>query len=350
MKTSNAAKVVSIKTNTIFEELETFLEDFESVKTIKKYRHDINSFFIFIYNGKEVGQITKKDIECYELDEEGHAQPVSNKQIIQYKNHLRTINSDGTVMSKIYAIKSFYKYLKKNRYKVDLLAFEVKELKGEPNSYDILSKDEVMTMAELAKYERNGDELSALILMAAVTSIRLGALLALKWTDIHKDAESDLHIVNAIDKGKKRSIRPIEQWLYDDLIKIKLKYNNELFFPHLKVDKVEKTVKRLAVKMGLAEHRRIVPHSLRKTALDYEMKTRANIHKALQQSGHKKAQTLLDHYVDKKVDFQQLAGIMMMKKVDESALEEMSKEDLLAMLKQTNEGVYNQLAVKAAYK
>jgi integrase len=339
------ASIIRKKPQTVYEAIMIFLNE-KSEKTKIEYQRDIEEFFLYMY-GKPMNQITKKDLECFELDDEGKPQPLSNMHVIQYKEHLQQKNSNSTVMRKIYAVKALFRFLQGNRYKVEAEAFKVKTLKKKTQSYDILTPEQVQTMAELAKNERHGDEMSAWINLAAVTSIRLNATLTLTWNDVRYDEESDLYIVTAHEKRDEIAQRPIEKWLYDDLQAIRKKYGSEKLFPHLKVDKVEKTIKRLATKMGIPEYKRIVPHSLRKTAIDYEMKTSGSVLKAKQQSGHKSVQVLIDHYTDKKTDYSDLAGIRMMKKVDESVFENLSKEELLKLLKETNKGVYGQLAVKA---
>jgi integrase len=201
-------------------------------------------------------------------------------------------------------------------------------------------------MAELALEEKfHGAEKEAFILLAAVTSIRAEALVSAEWSNIKYNKKNDLYVVKVIDKGDEYVTAPFDKVLYAKLVSLKKENENRLF-PNLTVDSINDAVKRLAAKMGIPVDERITTHSLRKTAPVFELEDSGSLERAQKQTRHKSVQVLADHYTDKTKDFGTLAGIRMFQEVDESVFENVSKEDILAMLKQVNLAAYNQLALK----
>jgi len=338
---NNTNNVTVLNKNTVYNHIMLFLSEL-SEKTQKEYLRSYEEFFRFMHD-KEINDITKFDVE--NAKENGSFVKMLNNHIISYKNHLLNKNVANTVRAKIAALSSLYSFFEGNGYSVNHLIFKVKFKKIKPKKYDGLSVEHAKILSEMALLERyDAKELNGVILLAMQTSIRISALLSLKWSDIQSDPKSNLLTVKLIDKGDEVVIRGFKKELHEKMIGFKS--DDILVFPNLKVDKVNKSVKRIALKMGFPEDARIVTHSFRHVAIDFELRDTGNIQAALKQSGHKKAQTLIDHYADMSVELSQLAGIRMMEEVDESVFDLVDKGELLVMLKETNINAYNQLAIK----
>lgn len=316
-------------------------------KSRTEYLRDANEFFYFMH-GRRIDEISKTEIET--INENGKRTRLLNKHVEKYKQYLKEKNSDSSIRRKIYGIRSLYKFLRINGYDVDHLIFETSTLKKKTKGYGFYSPDEVKRLATEALEERDGEELSALILLAAITSLRLNALLGLYWSNIIKHEQSGLYLVNTIDKGDQEAIRPFEQDLFDKLLSVRNRTGSDKLFPNLKPDKVEKSIIRLNERIGFCTTRNLRFHSLRKVAINFEMKTTGNLRRAKDQGGHKSAQVLLENYTESEDDYSSRAGILMMKTIDEKVFESVGKEELLNMIKEINYGVYQQLAYKVQQK
>lgn len=328
------ANVQRIGVDNVYTDIQAFFDEYESEKTKKEYLRDIQEFFRYIH-GKELNDLILNDITNV-----SNGQPMAKKHVISYRKHLMNKNSEGTVNRKITSIRSLYKFLQGEGYPLNYLIFALRALKYNPDSYGVLTKEQVESMAELALSETYGEQLHALIYLSAVTSIRITALLSLTWGNIKKDSGSRFYTVNTVDKRKKAVIKPFEEELYLKMVAIK---KSEKLFEDLKVDYVNAAIGKLAKALEINE--RIVTHSLRKTAPAHEMRTTGDVRRGMEQSNHKSVQTFIDSYTDKKVNFAELAGIKMFRKIDESVFENVSKEDILMKLKEMNKDVYDQLAL-----
>jgi integrase len=335
---SQSATVQKLNVKSVNNDINTFLMEYDSNDTKKEYLRDIKEFFQFIH-GKELNELTKDDISHVQGDK------MLKNHIIPYVNHLLQKNAPDTVNRKLSTLKALYREFKGYGYDVDNSIFSVKIPKSTSTGYDVLRSDEIQVMAELAKEERyQGDQLHCFILLSAVTSIRVDALLSVELKDINFDSEQEYYTVKTIDKRQTLVEKPFEKDLYEKLMKIERNGSTKLF-PDLKVDKINKTIKRLALKMGLSDKLRIVTHSLRKTAATWEANDSGSIVKIMDQLGTKSAVSAM-RYAKTKTKYENLAGIKMFKKVDESVFGLMEKDELLALLKETNINAYNQLALK----
>lgn len=340
------ATVTRISVSNVYNTFKIFIQRYKSEKTRTEYTRDINEFFQFMH-GKTVDQLSKHEVEhINENDEQGKPVKLLNMHVEEFKSHLKNKNSDSSVIRKIYAIRALYKFLEINGYDVNHIIFDSSTLKKKTRGYGFYSIDEVKQVTEEALLERNGDELSACYLLAAVTSLRLNALLNLEWSNISKDLKSGLYLIDTVDKGEQDVIAPFDQDLYDKLIEIREKNSSSKLFPNLKVDKVEKSLHRINDRLGFSKTRKLTPHSLRKVAINYGVNVQKDIKAAQEQGGHKSVQVMLDNYSETDTDYTKRAGIQMMKKVDEDIFDLVDKKELLEMLKEMDVGAYQQLALK----
>jgi Site-specific recombinase XerD len=331
----------------VFKDIQSFLDEYPNKKTKIEYRRDIEQFFRFLHN------INLQEITTYHIYNGPNHEPLQRKHVILYRNHLLTapgergkINSAGTINRKIGTIKNLYKYLEKEyNYKINHSIFNIDALVYEPKKFDIIKKEDVTKLADLALNLKYGHQLNVFIYLATVTSIRVSALLKINKNDIVKDYYTDFYLVKTVDKRNQLRQCPIEKWLYEMIENLIKEHGKDQIFPDLTVDYVNKSIKKLKKEAKLPDHLRIVTHSLRKVAPSYEMKTVGNVRNGMVQTGHRSVQTFLDTYVEKEVDYNQLAGIRMFRTIDESVFEIVDKTDILQLLKTINPVAYEQLAL-----
>ncbi|ALS22287.1 tyrosine-type recombinase/integrase [Paenibacillus naphthalenovorans] len=339
------ATVQSLNIDSVYDAFITWINKYKENSRME-YIRNVNEFFMFMH-GKTIENITKQEIETV-TDVTGKRVKLLNMHVEKYKQYLKQKkNTDSSIIRKIYAIRSLYKYLRINGYDVDHLIFDSSALKNKPKSYGFYTPDEVKMVAKEALNELHyGEELYICYLLAAQTSIRLNALLSLKWSNISKDEKSGLYIIETIDKNDEEVIAPFEQELHHRLIEIKNRYNSDKLFPNLKPDKVEKSLHRINNRLGFSKTRRLTFHSLRKVAINYGVNVMKDIKGAQEQGRHKSVQVMIDRYTQTETDFSTRAGIQMMKEANEEVFDLVNKKELLEMLKEMNIGVYNQLALK----
>ncbi|GFN32567.1 tyrosine-type recombinase/integrase [Paenibacillus xylaniclasticus] len=333
---TNLAKVRDIGINNVESDIMTILDTYESKRTKVEYLKSIEEFFMY-FHGKALNQLTKADIETVNNEK------LNLKHAEKYQNYLKGRCKPSTVNKKMYAIKAIYERLQGYGYDINSMAFKVTPLKVKHNKYGILDVEQMKQMAELALGEKYYPEKKrAFILLAAVTSIRVNALLSITKADIRFSRKPGLYIVRTIDKDGELVEAPFEKELYDILMQFVVD-KDERIFEGLTADSVLDCVKRLAQKMGIPDSEHITTHSLRKTAPVFELNESGSLDRAQKQTRHKSLQVLKDHYTDNTPNYANLAGIRMMKKLDESVLELVSKEEALKMLKELNISAYNQL-------
>jgi len=333
-----AATVQRIGVDNVYSDIQAFLNEYESEKTKKEYIRDIREFFMYTH-GKAIEHLTIDNIIYVENNDTKIK--LSKKHVIEYRNHLMNKNSDGTVNRKMISLKALYRFLQGEGYKVNYLIFALKALKYNPDSYEVLTRDQVINIAEKALEEEYGDQLHALIYLSTVTSFRIDAVLSIKPDDIRKEECGRFYTATVIDKRKQKRKMPLEQFLYDKLMSCK---KDDVLFPNWNIDRVNKTIKKIAKSLGYSG--RIVTHSLRKAAPAFEDKTTGDINQGMKQTGHKSVQTYVSTYVGKDVDYSALAGIRMFQEVKEEVLEQVDKNELLHLLKDINPAAYEQLVLK----
>lgn len=336
------AQVQGLNVDSVYNDIVVFLNKYKKEKTKVAYLKYIEDYFMFIC-GKKLNELTRENVE-YVMTSNGKER-LLNKHIERYKQFLQKKNTDNSVISKLYSVRSLFKFLQINGYDVDHMIFDIKSLEKSVNSYDTLSVEQTLAIAEAAKTHRLGDELHPFILLSAQTSIRVTALLSLKWNEIYYDKDEDVYVTDdIIDKrGQKREC-PFDKSIYEKLVQVKKDKNK--VFTMLTVDNVNRAIKKLATQVGVPSHLRIVTHSLRKVAPTFEMNETGSIEKAQQQTGIKTAQVLLESYTKNKYKLRERAGMRMMKQVNEEVLELVSKEEILDLLREFNPAAYRGLVMK----
>ncbi|GAV11304.1 site-specific integrase [Paenibacillus sp. NAIST15-1] len=320
--------------NNVYSDIMAFLNQYESKNTRKEYRRDIQEFFHFIC-GKELESLLPEDV----ISRKGTR--LSKKCVIEYRNYLNSKgNSKGTRNRKMSATRNLYKFLQSEGYDIDHMIFALKPLKYIPDSYESLTKEEVMTLADYLKKQRYGDELYAFVYLAVITSFRVDAILNIdKKKDIRKDKNSEFYLVTAVDKRNQKRSMPIELWLFELLDNLN---GDTRLFENLTVDIIHDAITKAA--KALEFEGRVVTHSLRKVAPTFGQENGNSVKSDMEQTGHASVQTFMSTYVKEKINYEDLAGIQMFRTIDETVFDDLSKEQVLSLLKSLNQNVYNQLA------
>jgi integrase len=331
MENQATAPVQRLNTRSVHNDIETFLRDkaINSENTAKAYAADIRDFFLYM-RGKEFGQLTTDDLRFEHGD------------ILDYRLHL--IEQEYGVSSvnrKMSAIKQVMDHLSRyERYSfLRVETFTVDKLKGEGESYGDFTFDEVLTMVELVKKQDKGMEKSILIDFAARTSFRLDSILEITWKAF--EVKEDKVLVTVIGKGKKRDVKPIPLSLYDNLLSL-VRHGSDKVFTLTKKT-AQKAIRTLVKEMGLDQNRNLVFHSLKKVGPNWIMDTTGDIKKAAIQGAHKSIDTTYKHYINKNVNFDDMAGLNMGKEIDLSVLEGLTAEQLMLIIRQSNHSTKHDL-------
>ncbi|RXZ78180.1 hypothetical protein EBB07_29435 [Paenibacillaceae bacterium] len=322
---SNQAAVQRLNnTNDLAIFLKTYPEN-----TRKEYQRDIKEFTDYI-GLHDITTLKNGEIE------------ILDKDVRMYKNYLLEKFKPNTVRRNISTLRSFFKYLKTNKYNVNYEIFTTERIKANPNSYGLITLEQMKQMAILAKEElHHADELEICILVLAQTSRRISSVLNIDYNDIY--TSEDEYLIKMMDKGEEIYQVPIDSILFNKILSIKK--SNGKVFRNLNPAKVRRAIQKFAKLMNLPKNIRYTTHSFRQTAIHYELKTSGNIVAAMEQTGHRSAQTFIDHYTHMTVDHNSRAGIRMMRDVSEKNIEQLSKEELIKLLKEKAPSAYQEILI-----
>lgn len=320
--------------------IHTFLEykGERSDNTKKSYEADIKLFFQIMRN-KELNELSIDDLHF------------TKELVINYRKHLQRIKdkkggrkySNRSINRKIKSLSSLFGFLLENGYEVNKFAFNLDDLpENETEEIGYLTLNEVESMVQIVKDHPNGLEKSIFWELAWKTSLRLEALLSLCWKDFKKVDNDDIWLVKAIDKGNKKREMPITDDFYQRILQIKGdKKKDDKVFSFGKTT-VHKTMELLKEQLQIDEDRNVSFHSLRKFLIDWLIE-QGDLKGAALHAGHASIETAWKHYSNKHRNYRSMAGILIEQKRDVSILENLSKEELIAVIKDSNQFVQSQI-------
>lgn len=318
-------------------------KEINSENTSSDYENDIRQFFWMVKH-RHIEMLTEHDLIITNED-------VENYQVMLATNKNKDINKGNpyapkSIARKISSVKALYGKLEASNYPVKEAWFNVEKIKGESESYGVLTWEQVQEMMKLAEEEIKGDIKSALLETAVITCFRQTSLLNLTWNNIEKIdgvwvlcAEDD-----AIGKGKKASKKPINDDLYEKLMKIKEKYGERKIFP-LQKRTVTVMMQRYRKALGLDDD--IVFHSLKKCGINeaYEL-TGGDIMAVAEQGDHNSFGTTLKYYMQKKKKFSDMVGLKIGQEIDLTKLQNLSKEELIDIISKASRSTQLELISK----
>lgn len=332
--------VVNLPVHNVYNTIQTFLDykGERSNNTKIAYESDIILFFQIMRN-KSLNQLTYEDLLF------------TKEQIITYRKQLQRIKtskgerkySNSTINRKINSLRSLFEFLSECEYKVNKGALSLDDLpENDSEEIGYLTLNEVETMVEVAKSHPNGIEKSIFLELAWKTSLRMDALLSLRWKNFKKVDNDDIWLVVAIDKGNKKREMPITNDFYQRILQLKgNKKKDDKVFSFGKTT-VHNTMELLKEQLQIDEDRNVSFHSIRKFLIDWLIE-QGDLKGAAQHAGHSSIETSWKHYANKHRNYRSMAGILIENKVDCSVLETLSKEELLTIIMKSNQFVQNQL-------
>lgn len=317
-------KVIQLNT---FEEtnvwgcIKTFLDRIEqdSVNTRKTYERAIRNFFLKMRN-KNIEDLSEKDLVF------------TKRQIQTYQVELRNEFKSTTVNNRISILKKLY--LKLNEYEFDVNPswFDLDRYdEHDKESYDTLSHEEVVEVIDLVSKTRKGFEKSLLLRVAYSTAFRKTAIQNLEWSDvINKEGQ---WFLKALDKGNKWDYKKISDELYSELIKLKDTNDKKIF------SLTNKTINRMfnyiRDNMDFGE-RNIVFHSFKKASInEVALLTNYDLKAMQQQGNHASIVTTLNDYMKDK-SLEDLIVVDINYEVPINKLDDLSKEELLNIIKSSD--------------
>ncbi|MBT2759869.1 site-specific integrase [Paenibacillus sp. ISL-20] len=325
--------VVGLHTGSVYEDIRTFIDKFQSIHTQMAYERHIRSFFTWFASGKTLEVLDREDLY------------IRNADIIKYQLFLRKHSADysnTTINTIMAAIHSLYEFLEINEYEVNSKYAKVDVLPDDSEGAGSLYYHEAEMMADLVRKQRKGQEKSALIRLAYTTSLRKSSLLDLEWTDITKNPEDAYFLVTTIGKGGKKHTVPISSDLFKELLQIKeqdyyQKYKDNKIF-HLSTTTIQSMMDSLKKEMGIPTERNIVFHSFRNVAASY-----GTLEEVKDHLNHSDINTTNKYYRHKMKDYSQSISLRMEDRIDEEVFQKLSREELIEVIMNQSVGVLIQM-------
>ncbi|MGG2091305.1 site-specific integrase [Bacillus sp. S13(2024)] len=327
--------VVKLNSNEIYEQIEKFLKKkaYRSENTKRSYEKSIKKFFEVIKK-KEVHFLQRADVQ------------ITLDDIENFIIHMYDLNElkNKTINNYVTAVKELLRYLHSKKLVDDISFIDAKQIDRLPevkNKYGVLSVDEVLQMAELAKEEREKGEIKRLLILFSLdTCIRQQASLNLKWTDFEE--REDGILVRAVDKGNKDFRPKIANWFYQELLSLKKNDNGYVF--DLTVDNIKGMMKRVREKMNFPKERNIVFHSIRKAGVHFQYRVTGDILQAKKAANHSNINVTMD-YVEEE-DYGVIGAVSTSGGIDINIIKEISHEDLLKVIDSCKKDLQLILALK----
>lgn len=250
----------------------------------------------------------------------------------------------ASINRKITAIKEFAKHLKAHNIPVSMEFFEsIKPLKGESDSYEVISVPEGIKIAEWVRdNEKNKATMKYYyILLAIDSSVRADALS--KLTPKNFVELEDTVLIKGVDKGKKNFSKRISKELYQEM-KDNLKEWTALHQPIFSISPKNRTDMMNRALKGLGwENRNIRFHSLKKAGVNHAFETTGDIRVAMKVASHSSVSTTQTYLAEDGEDFLGAISNGNLKKIKALDYMDFSKEELIAAVQSMSENFQYQL-------
>jgi len=304
-----------------------------SQNTASTYERHIRDFFRTM-RGKELEQLIEEDLIF------------TKKQIETYQVALKERHKGTTVNNVISSIRECYKRLVDDGFNVDVSWFNVERYdEHDKESYDSMTHEEVLTAMELVSKTRKGKEKALFIRVAYATAWRLQSILNLEFNDIINI--DDIWYIKTIGKGNKTSYKKLSDDLYQELMQFKEEVKRDKIF-QLTTKTIQKMMDYIRDNIDFG-HRRIVFHSFKKASINEVSILSGGDIKLMQAHGdHANATTTLNDYVSKK-NLEELLTVDVDTKIPLERLEDMSKEQLIDLIKKADRTTQIRLLKKANF-
>lgn len=354
------SKVVKINVNQednkteVYEMIGLILSDLAtaSENTAKNYKSNWKEFFKLVV-GKEMKFVTWKEL----MD-------IKYSDVMRYRNELKEFNGSKTINIKIASLTTLFRHLKRENNELNIGVVDLAKLpeyEEDTKQYGSLTEDEVDSLLAYCRElpaRQKPLEKEMFFKTAFITAIRVQALLNMKWKDIRylKDTNGEnVRVIHLRDKGKEGKT-PITEEFYEELLQLQnSKEYQEMNMEDRKESKIikvtdktlRKTLKEFCERSGIEEDRNIVLHSLKKASLDKVYGATKNINLTARHGHHSGVEMVYRHYEGKNESFSDRPSFSMFDgKLDDSRLEDLSKEELLEAIGRCSEATVNEILSK----
>jgi len=347
---STSPKLEALHSYQVYNDIQVFYETLKQegkTGTLASYKGTINEFFDIIFPNKPIELLTPLDITNIEQDD-----------LVRYRSELKLKgNSNNTINKKVRSIKSLFTKKFATKLKVylelNLGIFNLNSLPDDSESYDNLTFEEAETLISLVPHtEKNLAEMKQLLCKLAIrTSFRLSELLKLtidNFEVLEDEGVVLVHVDKLTEKKYKDKENPISIDLYKKISNLsnihvpKWKGNQELLFK-LSVSGVNDMMKRLLKKVKFVGDRRIVFHSFRGVAADWDYERNRDLKRVQRQLHHGNINTSVKHYMDKDKDYLNMPGILMDKEIEMDFIEDMTIEQFKLFIMSSSSKVKNEI-------
>lgn len=305
--------------------IKTFLERIEqnSENTRTTYEYAIRDFFRTMRN-KELEDLVEADLIF------------TKPQIETYQVGLRNKFKASTVNNRISAMKKCYIKLEDYGFDVKSSWFSLERYEQyDKESYDPMTHEEIIQAINLVSSTRKGSEKSLMIRVAYSTAFRKDSIQKLKWTDIVN--MEGTWFIKTLGKGNKWDYKKISNDLYEELMKRKEAVGGEKIF-ELTDRTINKMIKYIRDNIDFGE-RRITFHSLKKSSInEVALITNYDLKAMQQQGNHASVSTTLNDYMAKK-SLEDLVIVDINYKVPIEKFDELSKDELLNLIKSADRNI-----------
>lgn len=304
----------------VYSTIHTFLlrKGQDSENTKDTYGRHIRDFFRTM-RGKELEDLVESDLIF------------TSEQIEAYQVRLKEAYKGTTVNNAMSAIKECYEKLKKSGFNVDMDCFILDRYdEHDKESYDTLTHEEVLKIIDLVSKTRKGVEKALLVRFAYATAFRKTSILEMKWNQIvNIDGQ---WYAKVLGKGNKWSHKKLTDGLYEALMDFKGDKSSDEKIFKLTTRSINKMMNYIRDNMDFGD-RRIVFHSFKKASINEVNIITGGDLKAMQAHGdHSDVATTLNDYMTKK-NLEDLVAVDINTKIPTEAFEELSKEELVGLLK-----------------
>lgn len=333
----NMEQVIPIRK--IEETIQTMVESFyneyklNSENTATAYKNDVLKFIeVSAPYGLNTALTQAKDFINYD-------------KVSEFRNQERKRGlASTTINRRVTAIREFSKHLKFRGIELDISFFEgIKPLKGEADSYEVISTMEAMQIAEwLRENEKFKSEMKYYYVMLAVdTGIRADALS--KLTPKNFIELDDFVLIKGIDKGKKRFSKRISKESYLEM-KNNLKEWTALSQPIFSITEKNRADMMKRALKGLGwEDRNITFHSFKKAAVNGAFEATGDIRIAMKVGSHSSVATTQRYLSEEGDDFLGAISNGNLKKIKSLDYNDFTKEELIEAVSNMSQNFQYQL-------
>lgn len=304
-------------------------------------------------------EITKCNIDTVTWNE---IVKIEHTDVAAYQKYLQKKigNKNQTVNQKMGAIKKLFEFLKEKYPQFNIntnntTVRRLKESKHDVESFDVLFEDEAYALfdfCETVNYKPQSQRLFFETMFNCC--LRFDAVRTLTTENIHHIIDpltrQMVYVIKVIDKSKDREIAIPDEFAQKLLDEPKnndivFKINNPTRIFEFGDQSLRNTLEKFCKESGI-ENRKIKLHSVKKAAVDYGFNFTGGDTKAVAEfAGHSDVNTTLRHYANQqKTYFNQISMKMGTKAEDGlQKLEELSKDDLIALIKKAGNSTIQKL-------